>query len=66
MKNSEIRDLSVNELIVKRGELKQEAFNLRLQQRSGQLENPSRLTFIRKDLARIETELTVKNTVAVA
>ena len=38
MKTSEIRDLSVDELIAKRGELKQEAFNLRLQQRSGQLE----------------------------
>ncbi len=66
MKTSEIRDLSVDEMIAKRGELKQEAFNLRLQQRSGQLENPSRLTAIRKDLARIETELTVKRSAAVA
>jgi large subunit ribosomal protein L29 len=62
MKNSEIRDLSINELNAKSKELKQEAFSLRLQQRSGQLENPSRLTMIRKDLARIQTELTVKNT----
>jgi|688.fasta_scaffold926624_2 large subunit ribosomal protein L29 len=66
MKNSEIRDLSVDELIAKRGELKQEGFNLRLQQRSGQLENPSRLTFIRKDLARLETELTTKRAATVA
>ena len=66
MKNSEIRDLSVDELIAKRAELKQEAFGLRLQQRSGQLENPSRLTCIRKDLARIETELTVKRANAAA
>lgn len=66
MKTSEIRDLSVDELIAKRGELKQEAFNLRLQQRSGQLENPARLTAIRKDLARLETELTVKRSAAVA
>jgi large subunit ribosomal protein L29 len=66
MKNSEIRDLSVDELTAKRGELKQEGFSLRLQQRSGQLENPSRLTFIRKDLARIETELTAKRTASVA
>ena len=62
MKNSEIRDLSVHELYAQTSELKQEAFSLRLQQRSGQLENPSRLTVIRKDLARIQTELTVKNT----
>ena len=66
MKTSEIRDLSVDELIAKRGELKQEGFNLHLQQRSGQLENPSRLTFIRKDLARIETELTAKRAASVA
>lgn len=64
MKNSEIRDLSVDELTAKRGELKQEAFGLRLQQRSGQLENPSRLTVIRKILARIETEITAKRATA--
>ncbi len=66
MKTSEIRDLSVDELIAKRGELKQEAFSLRLQQRSGQLENPSRLTAIRKDIARIQTELTAKRATAAA
>ena len=62
MKYSELRDLSVDEIIAKSRELKQEAFGLRIQQRSGQLEYPSRLTMIRKDLARIETELTVKRT----
>jgi large subunit ribosomal protein L29 len=66
MKISEIRDLSTDELISKSKELKQEAFGLRLQQRSGQLENPSRLTLIRKDLARIETQLTVKRAPAIA
>jgi large subunit ribosomal protein L29 len=66
MKNSEIRELSVDELIAQRGSLKQEGFSLRLQQRSGQLENPSRLTAIRKELARIETELTAKRAGAVA
>lgn len=66
MKNSEIRDLSVDELIAKSRDLKQESFGLRLQQRSGQLENPARLTAIRKDLARIETALTAKRSTAVA
>ncbi len=66
MKNSEIRELSVDELTARRGSLKQEGFSLRLQQRSGQLENPSRLTAIRKDLARIETELTAKRAVSAA
>jgi large subunit ribosomal protein L29 len=66
MKISEIRDQSIDELLEKRRELKQEAFNLRLQQRSGQLENPARLTIIRKDLARIETSLTSKRAAAPA
>ena len=66
MKNSEIRERSVDELTARRGSLKQEGFSLRLQQRSGQLENPSRLTAIRKDLARIETELTAKRAVSAA
>lgn len=66
MKKSEIRDLSVDELTAKRGDLKQEAFGLRLQQRSGQLENPARLTAIRKEVARIETELTAKRQSTVA
>lgn len=66
MKISEIRDQSIEDLLEKRRELKQEAFNLRLQQRSGQLENPARLTIIRKDVARIETTLTGKRAAASA
>ncbi|MES2709225.1 MAG: 50S ribosomal protein L29 [Verrucomicrobiota bacterium] len=66
MKIKEIRDQSIDELLEKRRELKQEAFNLRLQQRSGQLENPARLTIIRKDVARIETTLTGKRASAAA
>ena len=66
MKIKEIRDQSIDELLEKRRELKQEAFNLRLQQRSGQLEKPARLTIIRKDVARIETTLTGKRATAAA
>lgn len=57
MKPSEIRELSLDELVVRRRELKQEILNLRMQQRSGQLENPARITLLRKDLARIATIL---------
>jgi large subunit ribosomal protein L29 len=44
-------------LLTKRRDLRQESLHLRLQQQSGQLEQPSRLRLLRRDLARIETEL---------
>lgn len=57
---SELRELSVDELATRRRELKEEALNLRVQKESGQLENPSRLRDIRREVARIETVLTEK------
>ena len=38
--------------------MRQEIFNLRLQQASSQLEKPSRLRILRKDIARVETRVT--------
>lgn len=60
MKIKEIREQSADELLTLRRELKHEALTLRIQQRSGQLENPSRLKGIRRDIARIETLLTAQ------
>lgn len=57
MKMLEIRELSLVELQAKARDMKQEIFNLRLQQASSQLENPARLHQLRKDIARIETQL---------
>ncbi len=57
MKMKEITELSSNELLTKRRDLRQERLHLRLQQQSGQLEQPSRLRLLRRDLARIEMEL---------
>lgn len=57
MKIKEARDLSPDELVARKSELRKEAFQLRIQQGTGQLENPSQLTKIRKDVARIETVL---------
>lgn len=57
MKKSELKDLTVVELQAKNRELRQEMFNLRLQQASSQLEKPSRLRMLRRDIARIETQL---------
>ena len=58
MKIKEIAEMSTDELLTKRRDLRQERLHLRLQQQSGQLEQPSRLRLIRRDVARIETVLT--------
>lgn len=60
MKFTEIKESTAKELRTRRHELRQEAFNLRVQQQSGQLERPHMLKAIRRDLARIETALSNK------
>ena len=57
MKMSEIKDLTPVELAAKSRDLRQEIFNLRLQQATSQLEKPARLRLLRKDIARLETRL---------
>jgi len=57
MKMSEIKDLTLVELAAKGRDLRQEVFNLRLQQASAQLEKPGRLRTLRRDIARIETRV---------
>jgi large subunit ribosomal protein L29 len=57
MKMKEITELSSDELLTKRRDLRQERLHLRLQQQSGQLEQPSMLRLLRRDIARIEMEL---------
>jgi len=57
MKVKELGELAMDELLTKRRDLRQESLHLRLQQQSGQLEQPSRLRLLRRDLARIATEL---------
>ncbi|HWL51274.1 MAG TPA: 50S ribosomal protein L29 [Chthoniobacteraceae bacterium] len=58
MKIQDIKDLSIDELTAQRKELRATAFNLRLQQKLGQLEKPSQIRLVRRDIARIETVLT--------
>lgn len=60
MKMSELKDLTVVELQAKSRDLRQELFNLRLQQAGSRLENPVRLRLLRRDIARIETALTAR------
>ena len=57
MKYTELKDLTAQELTAKSRDLRQEIFNLRLQQASSQLEKPGRLRTIRRDIARIETKI---------
>lgn len=57
MKIKEIIEMSTDELLTKKRDLRQESLHLRLQQQSGQLEQPSRLRLLRRDVARIETVL---------
>lgn len=57
MKGHETRDLSVDQLKDELVNLKKEAFNLRFQKATGQLENTSRFRAIRRDVARIKTVL---------
>lgn len=55
MKASELKKLSAAELDAKLLELKDELFKLRFQQAINQLENPMRISAVKKDIARIKT-----------
>ena len=66
MKIKEIRDLSRDELAARKHQLREESFHLRIQQQSGQLEKPSQIRVIRREVARIETVLNQKAKAAVA
>lgn len=57
MKNSEIRALTNEEIIKKIEEAKEELFNLRFSQATGNLEKPSRIKELRKLVARMKTIL---------
>jgi large subunit ribosomal protein L29 len=57
MKMSELKDMTPVELAAKSRDLRQEVFNLRLQQASAQLEKPARLRTLRRDIARVETRI---------
>ena len=66
MNIKEIREQSVQDLAARKHELREESFHLRIQQQSGQLEKPSQLRAIRREIARIETVLNQKTKAAPA
>ena len=53
----EIQEKTLTELLADGRNIRQEIFNLRLQQASAQLEKPARLRTLRRDVARIETRI---------
>jgi large subunit ribosomal protein L29 len=55
MDAQELRDLSEEDLQRKLSEVKEELFNLRFQLATGQLDNPTKIKALRKDIARINT-----------
>ena len=60
MKTADLRQKSDDELKGELIGLRKEAFNLRFQRATGQLENTARVGQVRRDIARIKTILTAK------
>jgi large subunit ribosomal protein L29 len=60
VKASELNDKTPDQLRDELVNLKKEAFNLRFQQATGQLENPARLRSVKRDVARVHTVLNQK------
>ena len=57
---SEIREMTDPEVDHLLEELSQEKLNMKIQSKTGQLENPARINQIRKDIARIKTEKAIR------
>lgn len=61
MKIDDLKTKSEDELKVELDSLKKEAFNLRFQQATGQLENTARVRQVRRSVARVKTILSGKS-----
>ncbi len=55
MKVKDLKEMTMEELDQQLQDIKKEQFNLKLQQVSGQLENPARIKDLRRSVARIKT-----------
>ena len=60
MKANEVRKMSPEELEKKLGELKKDLFMLRMQHATNQLENPLKISLVKKDIARVKTVIRAK------
>jgi len=57
MKAIEVRDMEESELVQKLKDTRAELFNLRFQLATGQLDNPARIKSVKRDIARLQTEM---------
>jgi len=55
MKAKKLRDMTSQELDNQFNDLKSELFNLRFQLATGQLDNPVKIKYVKKDIARVKT-----------
>ena len=62
VKAADLRAKTPDELQTQLVDLKKEAYNLRFQGATGQLESPARMRLVRREIARIKTVLAEKNT----
>ena len=60
MKAAEIRNMSATELETKLTELKKDLFMLRMQHATNHLDNPTKISAVRRDIARVKTVLSEK------
>lgn len=60
MKANEIRNMSVDELQSKLTDLKKDLFMLRMQHATNHLDNPVKISAVRRDIARVKTVLREK------
>ena len=60
MKITDLREKSTDQLSEELVKLKKEAFNLRFQKATGQLENTARVRLVRRNIARVATVMTEK------
>ena len=63
MKAKELKNLSVEELTAKLGELKKDLFMLRMQLATNQLDNPMQIGTVKKDIARVKTIIREKTNI---
>ncbi|WP_028263482.1 50S ribosomal protein L29 [Atopobium fossor] len=64
MKSTELRELSDEELTQKLEDGRAELFNLRFQMATSQLDNTARVTTVKRDIARVQTEMRARQIAA--
>lgn len=57
MNPTEVKAMQIEGLVAKDESLREELFNLRMQNSTGQVENPLKIRALRRDIARVKTEL---------